>query len=326
MKRRMLAVVLAAGIASGCGSGAASRAVPEPSEGSGRGMIAVSILHEVKVFGYVHDIYLMTEQQNPSSVHELRQVTFRLHWATQPSWSPDGSKFLFVAKSTDHTSSIGELDASGDGGRRLTGISHKDSCPHFASSGKQIVFERDDSGSAAIWTMNADGSDQKPLTAGRTPTWSPDGQWIAFSDLNDIVGIHPDGTGRHVITSVDGNDAVSEPAWSPDGATIAYTKFFPVGGGDIGFEIWRVNPDGSNVKHLTGGWEPSWSPDSALIVYGERTDQGDRIGEIAPDGTGQKDLTPNLPESASYPAWQPLPPSGASRQRGARSLYRTRSQ
>jgi Tol biopolymer transport system component len=56
------------------------------------------------------------------------------------------------------------------------------------------------------------------------PTWSPRGDWIAFTSKRDgdyeIYRIRPNGTGLQRLTRTPGNDA--HPSFSPDGAWIAF--------------------------------------------------------------------------------------------------------
>ena len=69
--------------------------------------------------------------------------------------------------------------------------------------------------------MNADGGRLRRLTddpgLDEYPTWSPDGQWIAFySDRDgdlDIYIVRPDGSDLRQLTDNDYNDLY--PSWSP---------------------------------------------------------------------------------------------------------------
>ena len=90
--------------------------------------------------------------------------------------------------------------------------------------------------------MNADGSDQRPLTPGtrplparyspggtiseQRPVWSPTGKFLVFSLSesalgNDLAVVAADGSGYRRLT--DTSEFESEPSFSPDGLSILFT-------------------------------------------------------------------------------------------------------
>jgi len=117
-----------------------------------------------------------------------------------------------------------------------------------ASNEGQIVFER----SSCIWVMDADGRNEKQLTTGRAPVWSPDGKQIAFSRRADglrtyecdIYIMNADGSNIRQLTGGPEND--SKPAWSPDGKQIAFIRQV-----QNQLAIYVMDADGSNVQRLT---------------------------------------------------------------------------
>ncbi|HDR3890873.1 TPA: PD40 domain-containing protein, partial [Bacillus cereus] len=95
----------------------------------------------------------------------------------------------------------------------------------------------------------------------RDPSWSPDGQKIAFTSFRDgnpeIYVMNTDGSNQTRITNSPGNNI--DPSWSPDGQKIAFTSTRDGNG-----EIYVMNTDGSNQTNITNNPasdnEPSWSP------------------------------------------------------------------
>jgi TolB protein len=250
---------------------------------------------------------MSSEHLNPTSIGQLTQLTDTA-WNDQASWSPDGTEMVYTQEPSYNgpTSRIVVVRADGSKRRALTAYANRDSVPCFSPDGTKIAFRRDQSGTTEIWEMNADGSHQVRITEGISPTWSPDGKWIAFSNTQNIWAIRPDGSGLHAITKLTSNGAF-EPSWSPDGTTISFSGTTGSGG-----DIWLVDADGKNARQLTfDGFdlESNWSPDGTLVVFddwvGGFPGGVAHLGVIKRDGSGEADLTPHLPYSGIEPAWQP---------------------
>jgi len=103
--------------------------------------------------------------------------------------------------------------------------------------------------------MDADGSNPRRLTnddaADRLPTWSPDGDLIAWSRNRDIYVMAWDGSSQTKLA-----EEAGFPAWSPDGSLIAFVSQN---------DIYAIDMDGSNVLNLTNDpnsfdLDPAWSP------------------------------------------------------------------
>ena len=91
--------------------------------------------------------------------------------------------------------------------------------------------------------MSADGSGTRRLTSTKEddaqPTWSPDGDRIAFARgaPSRLFVMDADGSGARRVTDEEADE--SEPAWSPDGRWIAYVRREP---GSSIRELWLVRP------------------------------------------------------------------------------------
>ena len=81
-----------------------------------------------------------------------------------------------------------------------------------------------------LFVVSLDGSGLVDLGPGHRPTWSPDGQWVAFVVTEDdgeaftaadLWAARADGSGRTRITQTPDRLEMN-PAWSPDGGRIAY--------------------------------------------------------------------------------------------------------
>jgi len=97
-----------------------------------------------------------------------------------PAYSPDGSKIAVSYRQNDHWE-VHVLNADGSGDVRLTetpltalvdqqiaGLAPtqwNNAAPAWSPDGSQIAFLTDRTGQWQIWVMNADGSNQHPLTS-----------------------------------------------------------------------------------------------------------------------------------------------------------------
>jgi Tol biopolymer transport system component len=237
---------------------------------------------------------------------DLTRLTHSPGYEFDPSWSPDGTQIAYRSDRGDE-SEIWLMNADGTDQRRLTrGLS-----PAWSPDGSKIAYASPGEINCppgrgprctGISIMNADGSGQHRLPntdGGEYPSWSPDGQRIAFnSNL----------TGNHVmyIVDVDGSNLVDlssvgegwQVEWSPDGRSILFTSHrdHP----DTYTDVYVMRPDGSGVKRLTRNraYTPAWSPDGSHIVF-----SAPGLFVMRADGTGIEKLPVDGLGETSLPDW-----------------------
>ena len=98
------------------------------------------------------------------------------------------------------TENIFTVNENGTGRIQLT-TSGQNRSPAWSADGTKIAFNSSRA-PAGIWTMNADGSNQQPLTEGSGAAWSPDGSKIAFTSFQSPSGIYvinADGSDRRLL-------------------------------------------------------------------------------------------------------------------------------
>lgn len=109
----------------------------------------------------------------------------------EPQLSPDGKTVVFTVQTIDMPNNTRPKQIYAvplDGGtapQRLTNEGDSNARPRWMPDSKRIVFVSNRSNASQIWSMNADGSDPKPITniptgADRV-TVSPDGKLILFT-------------------------------------------------------------------------------------------------------------------------------------------------
>jgi len=241
-----------------------------------------------------------------------RRVTVEGRRAGEGYWAPDGRRLVFQSEREPGNPfyQIYTLDmTSGDVARVSPGLG-KTTCAFFRPGSREILFSstHHDPASARLQQeeldFRASGRERRyawdydtemdlyafdegtraytRLTTARgydaEASYSPDGQWIAFSSMRDaynrplsaaeqkqlevdpsyfgeIYIMRADGSGQRRLTTTAGYDG--GPFFSPDGTRIIWRRFDEQG---LIANIWTMNLDGSGAKQLTDFGSMSWAP------------------------------------------------------------------
>jgi len=134
-----------------------------------------------------------------------------------------------------------------------------------------------------IYTINPDGSNEKFLTTGLSPQFSPDGSRIAYFGGNyssDLCVMNKDGTNQVTLA-----ENIDYYVWLPDSNSILYK--------DYNYEkeeyiFYQVNVNGENIQEAFNGSIEyvSFSPDGHEIAYIKE----DVLYVMNKDGTNERKL------------------------------------
>jgi len=161
--------------------------------------------------------------------------------AVSPQWSPDGTWIVFQerggnpmgtsAAPDEGTHEIWAVRADGTGPRLLASgpTSEGPLFPTWSPDSSTVTFfttpgSGGEGSTLELWTVGLDG--ERPMLTYASgccvygwapPTWSPDGEWIAFgaeveghAEASGVLAIRPDGTDLHQVSAT-----MFETIWQP---------------------------------------------------------------------------------------------------------------
>ncbi|MBI2674546.1 MAG: PD40 domain-containing protein [Candidatus Yanofskybacteria bacterium] len=181
-----------------------------------------------------HELVNLTPQLPPipweGVISQLETWSFN---GFDESWSPDGSKMAFFAKTKDHALML--IDAeTGDVLRKIELPLDQAFSPSFASNGESLVFSAAKDTTRDIYMIKLESGEFENLTKDARYDTAPQ-----FSSVEGkVVYVGSDGDFQHLFLMdlSNGNDRItieqltfgdfndSWPSWSDDGSTIVYAS------------------------------------------------------------------------------------------------------
>lgn len=285
--------------------------------------LGVARLGVVLALALTAGVQAQNANQESTLLSRIRRLTVEGRRSGEGYWAPDGKSLVFQSEREPGNPfyQIYTLDlATGDTTRISPGYG-KTTCAFIRPGSDQILFasthhdpkskqyqqEELDfraSGKERRYSWDYDPEYEIYARGGRTgaltrlttargydaeASYSPDGQWIAFTSMRDAynrtlspaeqkqVALDPsyfgevyimraDGSGQKRLTTTPGYDG--GPFFSPDGTRIVWRRFDEQG---LIANIWTMRLDGTDQRQITNfgamSWAPYIHPSGAYILF-----------------------------------------------------------
>ena len=211
--------------------------------------------------------------------------------ASQPAFSPDGSRIAFHSWIPDKRGLM-TMDVSG-GNQRLVSTFIEDQLPTWSLDGSTILLLSRRSGDrrSELLRVNSsvDRGESVLVGEGEYPTTGLGGQLVFKGWGSTGIGLRTSSTELAGIENLTDLNEDTAPAISPDGQKIAFMSRR-----DGNWEIYIINTDGSDLERLTDDPAddglPTWSPDDNVVAFVSDRGGSWAVWAMTPIGNDQRKL------------------------------------
>ncbi|HTH64212.1 MAG TPA: S41 family peptidase [Gemmatimonadales bacterium] len=160
----------------------------------------------------------------------VRWVTNPMDYLTTAHLAPDGARVVLTARGQVFVAPAGQAGGRFVDVTRGSGAQVRYRQARFASDGKTIFALSDKSGETEWWRLPANGvGEPEQLTRdAHVLRWdgvpSPDGQWLAFYDKNQVLWLYRSDKRTAVAIDSTPDGDFADLVWSPDSKYLAYVR------------------------------------------------------------------------------------------------------
>lgn len=251
---------------------------------------------------------------------DIRALTSFAGEDREPSVSPDGQFIAYLSdRNGDRSNQLWLLDLNTLATSPLVETLLVNSPASWHPSGQWLVFAAKEltDQPETLWQINIDGTDLKAVDTGTkvqahmAPHISPDGEWLAYSQLVKAGTSNWDIILQNLITgerkSIVTNSPYREvwPRFAQDGKTLSYFSRADTDGGND--EIYRLTLATGKTKRLTHAkghdFTPATSPNGPIAFVSNRTGSS-MLYLMNRDGSGATQVDTGAFQ-ARQPVWSP---------------------